>query len=124
MGEKLNLNVKPFGDCWYCSEEGKEFLSSRGIMDHMTVFKRADGHIHVHGPIKNEPIIIEMLRAICSETDIGLSFKDEKGNDMEAQKDQGSMNPEVKSSDSEDDTKCNKKKKKGPGGYYPGIGLY
>ena len=73
MGETINLKIEPFGDCVYCSEEGKQLLASRGIAEHMTIFKRTDGHMHVHGPIKNEPLIVEMIGAICSEVGIAIS---------------------------------------------------
>ena len=105
MGEKLELNIDPFGPCIYCSDEGRGILASRGISEHMTVFKRQDGHIHVHGPVKNEALIIEMIEAICSQVDIGLSFKE--GDEVEKiaeeleLSDQGSMNKKVDGSDSD-----------------------
>jgi hypothetical protein len=83
VGEKLKLNVKPFGECDYCSETGMATLANRGIVEHMTVFKRIDGHIHVHGPVKNESLIIEMIKAICRESGIDLNLADEEPQELE-----------------------------------------
>lgn len=103
MGEKVRLKFDPFAHCVYCKGGDKEQdIISSGIIEHMVVFKRQDGHIHVHGPIKNEPLIVEMIEAICSQVGIGVGFDD--GDSEELKKtaklsDKGSMNPEVEGSD-------------------------
>jgi hypothetical protein len=106
MGEKVELSIDPFGPCVYCTDEGKAMLNSRGVVEHMTVFKRQDGHIHVHGPIKNESLIIEMIQAICGEVDIGVGFKADDGDEVDEKQmelsEKGSKNPMVESTDSED----------------------
>ncbi len=52
--------------CPFCSEK-RDIPVEGEIVEHLVVIQTQDGHIHVHGPLRNEEAIKRLLDAIDTE---------------------------------------------------------
>ena len=52
--------------CPFCSDERDIPVEGR-IVEHLVVIQTDDGHIHVHGPLRNGEVIKRLLDAIDTE---------------------------------------------------------
>lgn len=63
-----NLTICPF-----CTDDKKALNINPGqIQEHLIITVDTDNHWHIHGPISNKLLIMEMIRVIAKQADIKL----------------------------------------------------
>ena len=63
--------------CPFCSKnENKDVMIKeirmQDVHEHLIVTKDVEGHIHVHGPVSDKTLIVDMIKKIAREAGLDL----------------------------------------------------
>jgi len=60
--------------CPFCEDRRTLPFKYRDIQEHLIVLRTGEGHIHVHGPVSDKLLMMDMIKAIAEEA--GLEIED------------------------------------------------
>ena len=58
--------------CPFCEDRRELPFKLRNAKEHLIVVQLGEGHIHVHGPVKDKTLMAEFIRAIAREAGIEI----------------------------------------------------
>lgn len=58
--------------CPFCEDRRELPFKFRNVKEHLIVAQLGEGHVHVHGPVKDKLLMAEFIRAIARESEIEI----------------------------------------------------